>query len=107
MLNFREKNGTVVKKQTKLLVFIIEIRACLELYCTQQNRFMYFSLKITMRLGVFSVSSVHKEFEFQVTLGSSKEKIQQKFYVSVTGSDSSDGNKENLFATAERARQEV
>ena len=36
-----------------------------------------------------------------------EEKIQQEFYVSVTGSDSGDGSKENPFATVERARQAV
>ncbi len=35
------------------------------------------------------------------------EKIQQEFYVSVTGSDSGDGSQENPFATVERARQAV
>ncbi len=37
----------------------------------------------------------------------STEKIQQEFYVSVTGNDNGDGSKENPFATLERARQAV
>lgn len=39
--------------------------------------------------------------------GSSNEKIQQQFYVSVKGNDEGDGSKENPFATVERARQAV
>ena len=36
-----------------------------------------------------------------------EEKIQQEFYVSVTGSDNGDGSQQNPFATVERARQAV
>ena len=39
--------------------------------------------------------------------GSSNEKIQQQFYVSVKGNGEGDGSKENPFATVERARQAV